>query len=425
VQPGSAIRVNLSAGETKQAALAIKNSGNISGVAQAYLSVDGFDFQAAVGEWTSENNYPIALADASLTYLNGKYYAFGGQDAASVYAKAYRYDPASPGWQPLPDLPSPRAYHTAIALNGKIYLIGGWNSAHALLSSVDVYDPQTNTWSSAAPVTDGYLGPGVTVMDGKLYVLGGAEQRDNGLGGKYFSPENNFYRYDPAGNTWTTLTNLFDFNGFWDCLSKSSTIYCAGGYNAAHPGFAGSLTAGLVSYDLAHNSSIYKTNMLARHAQAASATAWNRLYVTGGVSSAAVGIQLDSSDGEFYEPEVDRWVQVPGIGDVRGAAGACGLMAIGGQSSSGVYYNKTWRLNVEGLCDPQAIPWLSIDQSSFTLDPGATGTLHLMLNSSGLADGVYTAHLTIITDSPYPYLDVPVTLVVGKQKTYLPAVMKP
>jgi subtilisin family serine protease len=427
VQPGTALQMNLPPGSSTQASLNIKNTGSIAGVVKAHLSIGAAEPATAESGWTSENNYPLALADASLTYLNGQYYAFGGQDASTVYPKAYRYDPQNPVWQPLPDLPVGRAYHTALALSGKIYLLGGWDAAHALLTRVDVYDPQANNWSSAAPLPNGYLGPGAAVVDGKLYVLGGANLHPDGLGGYYYTPVSDFYKYDPAKNEWTTLANLFSQAGFWNCLSKASIVMCAGGYASTSPGYAGSLVNYLFSYNLANDNSINLKNMLARHGQATSATTLGRLYMTGGVTSPAVGILSDSSIGEFYEPELDRWVQIPGIGDVHGAAGACGLMAIGGESSSGVFYNRTWHLAGEGFCDQEAIPWLSVDQASLTLNPGATGVLHLTLDSHNLVKGVYHAHLTVVTDAPDDHFDVPITLTVsdtGEKKIYLPAVSK-
>lgn len=345
-----------------------------------------------------------------------------------MYQKAYEYDPLHPGWEPLPDLPGPRAFHTAFALQGKIYLLGGWDNTHTLLSRVDVYDPQTNAWSNAAPIPNGYLGSGAVAIDGQLHVLGGSEAGTDVFGGVLYWPVNNHYRYDPAQNTWTSLANLFNWQGFWNCLSRSSVIYCAGGYESSHPGYMGSLAASLWSYDLANNSSTTLKNMLARHGQATSAATLGRLYMTGGALSHAVGVLVDSSAGEFYEPELDRWVQIPGIGDVRGAAGACGLMAIGGQSSAGVYYNKTWRLAGEGYCEPAVIPWLSVDQFSLALSPDETKTLRLTLDSHGLTTGVYTAHLTIFTDSPYAATDLPITLTVGTQPNqvfiHLPIVRK-
>lgn len=39
-------------------------------------------------------------------------------------------------------------------LNGKIYCIGGWNGQVGIKQS-DVYDPNTNKWTSIAPLQTG------------------------------------------------------------------------------------------------------------------------------------------------------------------------------------------------------------------------------------------------------------------------------
>lgn len=41
-------------------------------------------------------------------------------------------------------------------LNGKIYCIGGWNGQVGIKQS-DVYDPNTNKWTSIAPLQTGMI----------------------------------------------------------------------------------------------------------------------------------------------------------------------------------------------------------------------------------------------------------------------------
>ena len=60
------------------------------------------------------------------------------------------------GWEQISELPIWRIGGTAAAVNGKIYLIGGLDHHENLggrapaLSTVDVYDTQTNTWHTVA-----------------------------------------------------------------------------------------------------------------------------------------------------------------------------------------------------------------------------------------------------------------------------------
>jgi hypothetical protein len=48
------------------------------------------------------------------------------------------YDPTTDAWEPKADMPTKRWSHSASAVNGKIYAIGGWNGR--FLSTVEAYD---------------------------------------------------------------------------------------------------------------------------------------------------------------------------------------------------------------------------------------------------------------------------------------------
>jgi hypothetical protein len=70
---------------------------------------------------------------------------------------------------------------------------------------------------------------------------------------------------------------------------------------------------------------------------------------------------------------------------------------------------------------PATIKWLSTSAPSGTIAPGASQTVPLHVIAQGMAKGLYLATITITTDTPYPPLQVPVTLAVG-DSTYLPVI---
>ena len=64
-------------------------------------------------------------------------------------------------------------------------------------------ETKENTWSKKAPMTMARANPGVAVVNGKIYVIGG-------------SPLNTINEmYDPASDTWTTLAR---------CLLEEKTL---------------------------------------------------------------------------------------------------------------------------------------------------------------------------------------------------------
>ena len=85
------------------------------------------------------------------------------------------FDPATNTWNTpvTTGIPTRRYEHTANIINGKIYLIGGYNGSYP--DNVDAFDPSTNTWSTSA--TSGTFTPRMSltssVVNDKIYVLGG------------------------------------------------------------------------------------------------------------------------------------------------------------------------------------------------------------------------------------------------------------
>ena len=90
-----------------------------------------------------------------------------------------------------------KRYKTAVAaLDNKIYVTGGMGS-YQTLSSVNCYDPDTNTWSQMANMNIARSGHSLVSLQGRLYAIGGDWVDDVEV-------------YDPYSNTWTTLQHKID-----------------------------------------------------------------------------------------------------------------------------------------------------------------------------------------------------------------------
>jgi Kelch motif len=72
-------------------------------------------------------------------------------------------------------MPTCRKYFASATLKGRIYAIGGHCGAY--LASVDAYDPETNIWTSKAPMLTQREGLAVGAVRGVLYAVGGDHSR--------------------------------------------------------------------------------------------------------------------------------------------------------------------------------------------------------------------------------------------------------
>jgi kelch-like protein 24/35 len=71
-------------------------------------------------------------------------------------------------------MPTARKSHTASVVDGKMYIIGGKpfpETSTPLI--VDVYDPGTDTWTTAARIPYPKWYHTAAVVDGKIYTFGG------------------------------------------------------------------------------------------------------------------------------------------------------------------------------------------------------------------------------------------------------------
>ena len=74
-------------------------------------------------------------------------------------------------------MPTARVNFSASAVNGRIYLIGGapgggqWSQG---LSTVEEYDPATDTWTPKADMPTDRFRLATSVVNGKIYAIGGS-----------------------------------------------------------------------------------------------------------------------------------------------------------------------------------------------------------------------------------------------------------
>jgi N-acetylneuraminic acid mutarotase len=85
----------------------------------------------------------LSVASATASVVDGKVYAFGGDQECACSVEVY--DPATDSWEKRADMPTPRARGGSALLDGRVYLIGGYPPGSDSTPIVDVYDPATDT----------------------------------------------------------------------------------------------------------------------------------------------------------------------------------------------------------------------------------------------------------------------------------------
>jgi large repetitive protein len=92
--------------------------------------------------------------------------------------------------------------------DGRVLVVGGEDQNYAMLASVELYDPKSDTFSDAAPLPEPRDHHTATLLaNGQVLVVGGGEGSEISL------PDGNgtldsAVLYDPAANTWKTTGHL-------------------------------------------------------------------------------------------------------------------------------------------------------------------------------------------------------------------------
>jgi len=161
-----------------------------------------YELDPAVGAWVAKAPMPTARSGGVAVASGGKIYVAGGRvPRGNDFAV---YDPAADRWEVLPNLPSQRNHVAGVAINGRIHIIGGrlGNGLSPVKSDAhEVFDPQTRTWSTAAPMVSGRSGMNSVMARGCFHVWGGEAPPPVGM-----IPLHEYY--DPRTNKWSSLSNM-------------------------------------------------------------------------------------------------------------------------------------------------------------------------------------------------------------------------
>ena len=219
-------------------------------------------------------------------------------------------------------MPTARGGFGLAVVSGKIYAVGGLNGNNLPLSTTEVYNPQTNEWTSKTPMPTPRSGFAISVYQNKIYVIGGTV--GNGFVG-------NNEVYDPVSNTWETKASMPTPRADLCANLVNDKIYLIGGkkYSSATP-FYNETNINEV-YDPVTDSWSTKTPIPTPVQGYASAVANNKIYIMGGsLDALKMENTLITSANQVYDPQNDTWnlaTNLPNTVSYGAAAATEGFMA--------------------------------------------------------------------------------------------------
>ena len=190
-------------------------------------------YDPVANAWSVAGTFTPFRAGHTATLLpDGMVLVVGGTGNLAVDAQLY--DPATMSWSIAASPTVAREFHAAVLLpSGKVLIIGGVRAGvvpSETTTSVEIYDPVTNTWSAAADLPSVVQVAGAALLpNGLVLVVGNSNPNDVAPGSNVAN-----LLYDPVANSWSAAASgVAGAAGSTVTLLKNGAVLVAGDWGDA------------------------------------------------------------------------------------------------------------------------------------------------------------------------------------------------
>lgn len=316
---------------------------------------------ATENSWIRRKQLPTIRGFLGVVAVNGKIYAIGGKNDNGYLSVNEEYDPETGTWTSKAPMPTPRSDFGIAVVDNKIYCIGGileydWSGhGRGILSAVtEVYDPSTDTWENRTSMPTERQRPKANAVNGKIYVMGGFQYQDLPPPSTTIGLNVN-EAYDPETDTWTTKTPIPELTSNPASATLDNKIYLIGGFQSDLNQIYDPATD-----TWSQGASIPTAVALAAACVTSGEMAPKRVYVIGGYQS-----YDEVPLNQVYDPQTDSWAAGVPMPTARRSLGVASindtLYAVGGGSANlnVRYYDETEQYTPIGYV-PEFHSWTPI-----------------------------------------------------------------
>jgi len=211
-------------------------------------------------------------------------------------------------------VPHQRGEASAVVLDGKIYLIGGF-TAFGVTNRVEAYHPATGEWKEKASLPVALHHAGVGVINQKIYVVGGFD------GLMFWDPVNTVWEYDPKRDQWRAKKAMPTARGALGVGVWKGKLYAVGGFGKT-PFGKGNLDSNEV-YNPATDRWESKSPLPIARDHLSVAVADGKIHALGGRLQSSYARNLSLHD--VYNPETGEWTSAAPLRKPRSGMAAAVL----------------------------------------------------------------------------------------------------
>ena len=259
---------------------------------------------------------------------DGRALVIGGADASgATLASCEIYDPATNGFAPTGSMATPRVLHAACLLaDGRVMVAGGTSTLQpdvvaaisATLSSVEIYNPATGTWSGANPLGGARLAPALTLLASGQVLASGGVQVGFFLGLPVSASSTTaVQRWNPVTGSWSAGASMAQGRAghhYNQVLLADGRVLMTGGVNV--PSLLAATTAapiqGAEVYNPTANSWATVNMPNARALHSANRLLDGRVVVCGGAQGTLTA-PSSIPNVDVFDPSTNAWTPAPNL----------------------------------------------------------------------------------------------------------------
>ncbi|XP_006268034.1 kelch-like protein 31 isoform X2 [Alligator mississippiensis] len=159
----------------------------------------------STNSWHGQAGMELPRCCHASTVIDNKILVTGGYIHHAYSRNVCSYEPSTDAWRDQAGLGTPRGWHCAATLADHAYVLGGsqlgTRGERVDVIPVECYSPHTGQWSYVAPVPIGVSTAGVTILDGRICLVGGWNESEK----KY---QKCVQCYDPDRDEWADDEDL-------------------------------------------------------------------------------------------------------------------------------------------------------------------------------------------------------------------------
>ena len=276
----------------------------------------------AGGDWELITQLPTERRGFAAAVVANRVYLIGGSLIKDVkrglrdpgpfgISTVEEYDPQTNTWRPRADMPTPREYPKVAVVDGIIYVFGGSSGKDNKIENlkfpvrVEAYNPKTNRWIRKKDMPVSRINFGLGVVAGKVYLIGGA----TGFGGGHKQRMDRVDVYNPSADLWGTALNMPTRRGPGDVAVINNRLYVMGGAGWP-PAGAGPHLKIIEEYDPISRQWQQKPDMLDLISRFSTVVVRDEIYLIGGFHP-LIGPREYLATVDVYHPRTEAWDTIP------------------------------------------------------------------------------------------------------------------